>query len=383
MPILQQGLPASGSTTAMYYNPDFPLMFGGTGAWQVFRYDTVLQVLSDYRSFSNSYMPKGEGYLIGSNLNQTDPPMHATLRNVVAGPFKREAIREREPLIQSRCGRVLERVMAKGVIDFVHDFAYPISTAVICDIMGIPEGVHEKVGAWSKSIVTAGYSPGGLEQAQVAQAEMAAFFYALLQERNNTPKEDVLSLLAAAKIEGAPLPIDIQAGSCMTILLAGHQTTADYLANALYLFLTVPGLWKQLQENPVFLPGALSEVLRLRPSIVSMYRVAVEDTELEGQLIRSGELVNAWINAANSDPEVFEKPETFNPGRGNFAKVLSYGKGIHHCLGEHLARTEALLAFELLLSKMEDVQIMAAPKALPSAIVNGFEHFPVVLTAKP
>jgi len=366
----------------MHHDPDFPLMFGGSGAWQVYAYHSVLEVLSDYHRFSNAYMPQGDYYQIGSNLNQTDPPLHTVLRGVVAAPFKKDTIKQRAPLIRSLCKRSLESVIAMEKIDFVDDLAYPLSTAVICDIMGIPGAVHEKVGTWSKAIVTAGYSEGGIARAQLSQAEMAKLFYGLLAERGAADGQDVLSLLSRASVNGAPLSIELQVGTCMTILLAGHETTADFLSNALYLFVQMPGLWEQLQRQPALLSGALWEVLRLRPSIVSMYRVALSDTHLEGQLVRKGEIVNAWISTANSDPEVFEEPETFNPDRSNFAKVLSFGKGVHHCLGDHLAKAVATLAFELLLSKVSAVEITSTPSPLPSAIVNGFEHFPVSLRAK-
>lgn len=383
MPTLSQMLPAPGSNTPIYYDPDFPLMFGAKGAWQIYSYNTVLQVLSDYRNFSNAYMPTGEHNPIGSNLNQTDPPLHSILRSIVAGPFKREAIKQWGPRIQERCSQLLANALEKRELDFVTEVAFPLSAAVICDIMGIPGELQAYVNSWAKVVVTAGYSPNGLEKAAAAQQEMAQLFYGLLQERSSTAGSDVLTLIAQGSTGNGPLPPEIQVGSCMTILLAGHETTAALLSNALYLFIQVPGLWQLLQQDPSLIPGALSEALRLRPSLVSMYRIAATDTQIEGQVIRKGELVNAWISTANRDPEVFAQPEDFNPGRENFEKVLSFGKGVHHCLGDHLAKAEARACFELLLSKVATIEITAEPTMVPSAIANGFEHLPVRITAKP
>jgi len=366
------------SVITPHYDADFPLMFGGQGAWQFYAHEEVQKILFDYQHFSNSYMPAAQGDLmLGSNINQVDPPFHGILRNLINGPFSKPAIESQEPWLEDTCHRLLP--LKKGAIELVHDFAFPFTTAAICLFLGVPQQHSERIDGWAKAIVTAGYVPGGMETAAIAQTEMAGFFFSLLEARKKEPTGDLLSTLANATVDGAALAIPVQVGTCMTLLLAGFETTANLIAGSVHTLIELPELQQTLRAEPSLIPAALQEILRLKPSLVSMYRKARKDIELNGHKIHSGEMVNAWVSAANRDPGVFSDPHTFDLNRNNFNKVLSFGYGIHHCVGAGLARTMARIALEVILSRMKDIRLVAGTvlKPIESRISSGLQALPI------
>lgn len=367
------------TVTAPHYDAAFKLMHGGSpGAWQFYTYGDVQKILFDATGFSNNYMPATNEQMLGSNINQVDPPLHGMLRKLINTPFSSGAIDAQEPFIYEVCSRFLP--IKNGFMEFAHDFAFPCTTAVICRIIGVPAEYHTKVNGWAKAILNTGYHEDGLRAAAMAQQEMAGMFLKLLLAREKEPKDDLLTLLADSDNDDMKLALPVKLGTCMTILLAGFETTANLAINCIHTLTEIPGLQQILHASPWQIPIAIQEVLRLKPSLVSMYRKATHDMDFGGCAIQEGDMVNAWISVANRDPEIFSDPQHFDLTRPNLNKVLSFGYGIHHCVGAGLARAQVRIALELMVSKFKNIRLAAGTELSPvsSQISSGFQSLPII-----
>jgi len=367
---------------AVYFDQAFRFYFGGQGAWQVFHHKDVQRVLSDYEVFSNEYMPKSADNLLGSNLNQTDPPRHRQLRALVTKAFAPAIIAKLEAWVQQECKELLQAVVEKGEMDFVKAFSIPLPGRVTAQLLGVPDQDHDQVNAWINAI-SSDPAVVGMEAYFQAQQEMGKLFTGLLEERAKTPQSDLISHLLQAEIDGERLSMPDTLAFCIALLIAGNETTNGFLANAMYTFATMPEVQSHLQAHIEDLPAALNEVLRYEPPVQSMCRIAKMDVELGGQLIRQGDLLNVWLSAANRDPSVFHDPHTFDIHRDNI-KMVSFGHGAHYCIGAMLARMEAKIAFETIFSSIKNIRLKPGvkPSRNPSTIVAGFLDLPIVFEPK-
>ncbi|SHN19108.1 cytochrome P450 [Chitinophaga sp. CF418] len=366
----------------VYFDPAFRFYFGAQGAWQVFHHKDVQRVLSDYEVFSNEYMPKSDDNLLGSNLNQTDPPRHRQLRALVTKAFSPSIVSKMESWIRKECNDLLEPYLQNGEMDFVKAFSIPLPGRVTAQLLGVPNQDHDQVNAWINAISS---DPAviGMDAYFQAQQEMGKLFMTLLEERSGEPRTDLISHLLQAEIDGERLSMPDTLAFCIALLIAGNETTNGFLANAMYTFATLPAVQSHLMANIQDLPAALNEVLRYEPPVQSMCRIAKMDVELGGQLIKKGDFINAWLTAANRDPSVFTDPDTFNINRDNI-RMVSFGHGPHYCIGAMLARMEAKIAFEIILEKMKNIQLKpgVTPRRNPSTIVAGFLDLPLVFEQK-
>jgi cytochrome P450 len=366
----------------VYFDPTFRFYFGGQGAWHVYRHTDVQRVLSDYEVFSNEYMPKSDDNLLGSNLNQTDPPRHRQLRALVTKAFAPSIISKLEHWIHQECNDLLMPHLQQGEMDFVKAFSIPLPGRVTAQLLGVPNQDHDQVNAWINAISS---DPAviGMDAYFQAQQEMGKLFMTLIEERSTAPRADLISHLLQAEIDGEKLSLPDTLAFCIALLIAGNETTNGFLANAMYTFATMPAVQSHLMNKIEDLPAALNEVLRYEPPVQSMCRIAKTDVELGGQLIKKGDLVNVWLTAANRDPHVFTDPDTFDIHREN-VKMVSFGHGAHYCIGAMLARMEAKIAFEIILRKIKNIQLKpdTTPARNPSTIVAGFLGLPIVFEQK-
>ncbi|UPK66949.1 cytochrome P450 [Chitinophaga filiformis] len=366
----------------VYFDPAFRFYFGGQGAWQVFHHKDVQRVLSDYEVFSNEYMPKSDDNLLGSNLNQTDPPRHRQLRALVTKAFSPSIVSKMESWIRKECNELLEPHLQKGEMNFVKACSIPLPGRVTAQLLGVPNQDHDQVNAWINAI-SSDLAVIGMDAYFQAQQEMGKLFMTLLEERSKQPRADLISHLLQAEIDGEKLSLPDILAFCIALLIAGNETTNGFLANAMYTFATLPAVQAHLATNIKDLPSALNEVLRYEPPVQSMCRIATMDVELGGQHIKKGDLMNVWLTAANRDPSVFTDPDTFKINRDNI-KMVSFGHGPHYCIGAMLARMEAKIAFEIIFEKMKNIQLKPgqAPIRNPSTIVAGFLDLPIVFEQK-
>ncbi len=347
------------------------------GIWQVFRYDDVLRVLSDYAAFSSSFGGPGEDPLSNSLISM-DPPRHRQLRNLVTQAFTPRSVARLSDRITTIVTELLDNVVAHGRMDIVDDLSYPLPVIVIAEMLGIPQEDRERFKLWSDAIV-AGTSAGGNNP----QHEMSVYFLNMIEQRRRDPEDDLISALLAAQIDGVHLDQRELLGFCILLLVAGNETTTNLIGNALLCFDEHPEVMEQLRVEPDLIPAAIEEVLRYRSPVQMMYRHAVADVTVGDKNIRAGQMIMAQIGSANRDEVQFPNADTFDIRRTP-NRHIAFGHGIHFCLGAPLARLEAKIALTLLLERLQDIRrVRDIPlESMGSDIVYGVKHIPVTFRTR-
>ncbi len=353
-----------------------------TRSWHVFGYDDVRRVLSDHERFSSNFslaqgQAAGDDAPLGSSLIATDPPRHRQLRNLVNQAFTPRAVDRLGPRISEIVDELLEPVAASGEMDVVADLAYPLPVIVIAEMLGIPATDREKFKHWSDQVVATSIDTDEPELGE-AHYEMGAYFYGLLEERRAEPRDDLISGLVAAEIDGQRLSEVELIGFCMLLLVAGNETTTNLIANTVICLDEHPEAARELIGDRAPLPGAIDESLRYRSPVQSMFRVAREECELGGARIPARARVVAWIGSANRDPAQFPDADRFDIRRSP-NRHLAFGHGIHFCLGAPLARLEAAVALSAMLERLGYLSVDRARRLSPlaSTIVYGVRSLPV------
>jgi len=307
-----------------------------------------------------------------------DPPDHTRLRSLLAQSFTPRQTEGMRPRIQSIVDELLDRALARGSIDFVADFAFPLPATVVAVMLGVPPGDLDKVRIWSDQIASyiGGAQAGrnNVETAQQGLLEACDYFRRLARARRERPASDVVSLLIAAEEQGRGLCEDELASNCVLLLFAGHETTTNLIGNGLYHLLRHPAELDRLRRNPELVPSAVEEFLRYDPPVSGTIRIAVRDLELAGERIAQGQQVAAMLASANRDPERFPEPERLDLGRAP-NRHLAFGYGIHFCLGAALARLEAQIAFRTLLARAPALRLAEGePTWKPQVFFHGLER---------
>jgi cytochrome P450 len=342
--------------------------------WQVFRYEDVQRVLSDYAAFSSVFGGGGQrNDPLGSSLISMDPPRHRQLRNLVTQAFTPRSVAQLSERITTIVNQLLDQVASAGRMDIIDDLSYPLPVIVIAEMLGIPREDRERFKVWSDAIVGTAYPEEG-----DPQAAMGKYFLDMIEQRSREPQDDLISALLEAQIDGQHLNQRELLGFCILLLVAGNETTTNLIGNALLCFDEQPAVMEQLRAEPTLVPGAIEEVLRYRSPVQFMYRRATADTIIRDQEIQAGQMVLAWIGSANRDEAQFPDPDRFDIMRTP-NRHIAFGHGIHFCLGAPLARLEAKIALTLLLERFHDIRRVpgVSLEAVDSDLVFGVKHLPI------
>lgn len=327
-----------------------------TDLCMLFDYESVKRALSDHETFSSMVNPKtgkAPGWLVFS-----DPPRHTKLRSIIMKAFTPRSIANLEPRIEEFSRQLLNETIEKGEIDIVLDYSGPLPTLVIAEMIGIPLSDRPKFIKWSEKIVNLSYAISGDEQAQqmikehaVVKEEMRVYLQDLLEERRRSPKEDLLTRLVVAEVDGEKLTEVEILGFFQLLLSAGTETTTNVISNGLLSFIEHPDQLAKLKAQPQLLPLAIEEIVRYRSPGQMMFRETRHEVELHGQTIPAGKLVLAMVGSANHDTKQFPDAERFDITR-NPNPHIAFGHGPHFCLGVALARLEAKVAFSHILERL-------------------------------
>jgi cytochrome P450 len=377
--------------------------------WLVFRFDDVKTVLSDSETFSSEFRKAqigaggelapgmraeavagmaagGPGQGMGQSLISSDPPRHTQLRNLISRAFTPRAVAALEPRIEQLTRELLDPVVAAGQFDLVEDFSAPLPVMVIAELLGIPGEDRARFKVWSDYIVASSDAilTGQAQrdpQAAVAMQEMLSYFRRTIAERRAEPREDLISSLLAAELDGDRLSEQDLLSFCWLLLVAGNETTTNLISNALLTFLEHPGTLERLRAEPELVPLAVEEVLRYRSPVQAMFRISTREVELGGQTIPAGARVIAFIGSANRDPARFSEADQFVIDR-NPNPHIAFGHGIHFCLGSPLARLEAKVALTAIARRMAGVERADDAALVPvrGFIVMGVRHLPLRFT---
>jgi cytochrome P450 len=350
------------------------------GMWHVFRYSDVQEVLSDYATFSSERgrrMGQESEAGLHDSLISSDPPRHRQLRALVNLAFTPRAVESLAPRITELVQGLLDAADDRGHMDLIWDFAYPLPVIVIAELLGIPTEERDRFKRWSDAVVSGGDETLGFRE---AQQEMAAYFTRMVEARRQAPREDLISQLIAAEIDGERLELNAILGFCILLLIAGNETTTNLIGNAMLCLDEAPEAFAVLRRDPALLPSAIEETLRYRSPVQMMFRTVAHDTVLGGKSLRAGQPVIAWIGSANRDETVYPHAEEFQLDRTP-NRHLAFGYGIHFCLGAPLARLEARIALATLIERFPDLRVRCIDQLEPldSTVIYGVKRLPVVL----
>lgn len=343
--------------------------------WQVFRYEDVTRVLTDYQHFSSQALGMFMGSFLKDTLITKDPPDHRKLRNLVNMAFTPRAVARLADRVTQISQELLDQVKAQGKMDVVSDIAFPLPAKVIAEMLGVPPEDWDIFQRWAHG------GPGFTEARQAdrrpMQEEMSDYFSALLRERRRAPREDLISELSTAEVDGERLSEYELVQFCKLLLAAGQETTKNLIANAIVCFTDHPDAMKRLKREPALMPKAIEEVLRYLPPVWFLFRMTRSDVELAGQHIPEGQIVLAWTASANRDAAQFRDPDRFDIEREP-NRHLAFGHGVHFCVGAPLARLEARIVLPMMLDQLRDLQrVEGFPIMVHAGIVFVIRSLPV------
>jgi cytochrome P450 len=347
-------------------------------SWMVFGYAEVQQVLLDTDTFSSERTLKADGSVDeigGASMLGLDPPRHRHLRSLVVQAFTQRRVAALEPRIQALTASLIDRMKDKEGVDIVDALAFPLPVMVIAELLGIPTVDREQFRSWTSDMIGTDY-----DLKMQGFGKMATYFDAVITEHVRNPKENLISELLGAEIGGERLSKADVVGTCLLLLVAGHETTTTLIGNALWCLEEHPEARAEVLMRPEVLPTAIEEILRFRSVIHWLPRVVRRDIQFLGHDLSEGDMVLPVFAAANRDGAQFPDPDRFDIRRSPNRHV-GFGHGIHLCLGASLARLEAKVALGELFRRFPRMRRDARkpPTLRPSPFVFSFSHYPVWL----
>ena len=320
---------------------------------------------------------------MGHWMLQKDPPDHARLRGLVVKAFTARRVEDMRPRIQQVVDETLDRIIPQGRMDLIEDFAFRLPVTIICDMLGIPEEQRELFYTGSRDggrlLDPVPLSPEEIKKGNAGNLMAAMYFQQLFDLRRKQPGDDLITQLVQAEEDGSKLSNEELTANIILLFGAGHETTVNLIGNGLLALYRNPDQLALLKANPGLITNAIEEFLRYDSSVQLTGRVALEDIEdLGGKRIPKGENVLCLLGSANHDPAVYpDRPGSLDITRPN-VKPLSFGGGIHFCLGAQLARIEAEIAIASLLRRLPDLRLDNAenPQWRPTFVLRGLKELP-------
>jgi cytochrome P450 len=360
-------------------------LYRGLTVWLVTRYAEAKTLLADPRLSKDSaraleLFPEGTAGALASSLSAhmltSDPPDHTRLRKLVSKAFTARTVARLRPRIEQITGELLDGMAAAGSVDLLESFAFPLPIAVICELLGVPDSDRDKFRAWSSPFVAAASE----DEMRTAHEELTAYLNALVANKRLTPGEDLLSELVQVSDEGDRLSQDEVVSMAFLLLVAGHETTVNLIANAVLALLDNPEQMTALRADPSLLPNAVEEFLRFEgPINIATVRFTTEPVLVGDVEIPADEFVMISLLSANRDAERFADPDRLDITRAPGGH-LAFGHGIHYCLGAPLARLEGEIALGRLLDRFPELELDTEPATLEwriSTLIRGLHTLPV------
>jgi cytochrome P450 family 130 len=354
----------------VYENP-------ATGIWALSRYADVRAAAADTPVFSSENTDITVGLL--PQIQSMDPPRHDALRNLVSRAFTGRRADAMEPRIRAIARSLIDGFAARGEADLMHEYARHVPSLVIGEMIGVPEDRREAFLDWTEAMVESGEDR--IQQTIQAATNIYAEFSKLLAERRTAPRDDLMSALVDAEIDGQRLSEEDLLGFCFTLIVAGNDTTTNLIANGAVLLAEHPEQRAHLASHPAAIANAVEEMVRCESPAQALPRRMMADVTLHGRTIPKGAMVRLVWAAANRDEREFANAESFDVTRPA-PRHLGFGVGTHFCLGARLARLEARVAFEELLARLPDYELTGDPGWKTSIWARSHKHVPVRFTAR-
>ena len=371
----------------------------GQMGWVVTRYDDVVRVLTDerfakdvFRVLSKEQLASGPLLArlvtpllmpLARHMLNRDPPDHTRLRALVQQAFSPRLVEGMRGRLQTLADELFDRVERRGRMDLIAEYALPIPTTVIAEMLGVPVRDRHKFHRWSGAMLAAGATRFGLLRAMPSALRFMRYIRQLIKIRRADLRDDLISALITAKEASERLNDDELLSMILLLIVAGHETTVNLIASGMLALLEHPDQLERLRSDPTLIKPAVEELLRFTaPVETGTERFATEEVELAGVKIAQGDLVIAAIASANRDESQFADPDTLDITREP-NRHLAFGQGIHFCLGASLARLEGQTAIKTLLARTSDLRLAVDPSALrwrSGLILRGLKALPVSFT---
>jgi len=358
-------------------------------AYWVTQFDFVQEILKDKRFGADvrKYPERAEPISKRMNENQLesfnnpsmldlDPPDHSRLRRLVSQGFMSKFIQALEPNIRRIVRGCLDKTGNASHFDLVQSLAAPLPAIVIAEMLGLPESDHGRFQIWSEQLIggTGTNDTDKIEDSQRASQALRDYFRDVIKIKRQNMDDDMISRLIRAEEEGDKLSEIELYNTCLLLLVAGHETTTRLIGNGILLLLESPQQLRQLRADPTLIPQAIEEMLRYEPPVQATRRFATEDIEFHGTTFKKGQLIFLSIAGSNRDPRANENPDTFDINREKPTQI-SFGYGIHLCIGAALARLETQVALEELLDRYPDMELLDdAPAWGSNPFFRGLNH---------
>jgi cytochrome P450 len=367
-----------------------------TNQWLIARYEDVNGLLRD-RRFGRTYLhlathrdmgrPEDPVYtdafwwLIRNGILDMEPPDHTRVRRLVAKAFTPRRVEELRPTVRSIMDSLIDGVAGAGEVNLISTLAEPLPVTVIAELLGVPEGDRHHLRPWSAEICRM-YELQPTEEdgraASTAALEFAAYLRDLIGQRRRTPTGDLISGLVEVVDEGDRLTEDEMIGTCVLLLNAGHEATVNVTGNGWWALFRNPDQLDLLRRKPELLPRAVEELMRYDTPLQMFERWVLEDVEIHGVQVPKGSELALLFGSANHDPNVFERPNELDVAREHNPH-MSFGAGIHFCLGAPLARVELQSSFGTLLRRFPNMELVEEPRWKPNYIIRGLRELRVRL----
>ncbi len=365
---------------------------GGNGFWALTKPEDICFVSRNPQLFSSSrggttmeeYEPEDLSQFNILMLNM-DPPQHAKYRKLVSKGFTPRIIRSMAKGIAEDVDEIINDVIEKGSCDFVRDIAAELPLVVIARLLGVPKDERDKLFDWSNRLI--GFDDPefqtSIEDARMASMEIWMYANSLAEAKLASPEsadeQDIIRTLMNAEVDGEKLTEMEFDAFFLLLAVAGNETTRNAISGGIVAFFENPDQWQRLVDNPDLVDSAIEEILRWVTPVMYFRRTATQDVEIGGKLIREGEKVLMYYNAANRDDERFADAQKFDIARTENDHV-TFGHGEHFCLGASLARLEMKLLFAELIKRMPDIRLAGDIRRLRSNFINGYKEIPVEFT---
>jgi cytochrome P450 len=362
------------------------------GAWVVTRYDDVEAVLTRFRAERTPTPDRlielgmqrlaPVAQIMVKQVIFMDNPQHRRVRGFALNAFTARRVDRLRGHVRDIANDLVDRVIARGAMDLMADFANPLPAIVTAEMLGVPTEDHEQLKDWAQTfgqmLGNFQHNPDGIDDVLKAASELTAYFKQALARHASEPSEGLVGALSNARMNGDRLTEDEVVANAIMTLVAGLETTTNLIGNGLLTLLRHPAELEKLRNDPSALPTAIEELVRYESPSQLTARIAPENAVINGQPIGPGEAVIAVVGAANRDPERFTEPDTLDLARQD-NRHLGFGWGEHFCFGAPLARLEAQIAFETLLSRLDGLEVAGgAPRWRSTNLgLRGLETLPI------
>lgn len=367
-------------------------------AWILTSYEDTMFVLRQPDKFSSagrvSYLLKNLDEDIRSQLTHlerhyeiglahSDPPDHTRLRSLLNKVFTPRMVETWRPRIEAVTNELIDTMLEKDDPDIIRDVAYPLPATIIAEMIGASTEDIPLFRDWAVDINRLFELGGRISETAALNAQnslytMREYIIKLVEARRENPADDIVGRLVSADEK---LSMNELVSTCVTLFVAGHETTTNLISNGMYLLLKNRGEQAKLRNNPDLMTPAIEEILRYEPSVPRAWRIVREDIHIGEQNIKAGSLIFPVLSAANRDPQHFHEPDSFNIQRED-NKQLAFGYGIHFCLGAPLARVEGAIAIDAMLKRMPDIHLINEPQWRPDLAIRSLDSLMIRINSQ-